>query len=193
MTTSMSYLFISIINLYAFFILLNFLFRLVQADYFNPLIQSILKITDPPISIFRIIIKPFYNLDMASLILAVLIQFLVFAIYSFNEIIDFDLGLLVTCSIYSIVLAIVRIVFWIMLLGVIFSWIGDLGNPIIRLIREIADSFFKPFRKVMPDTGMLDFSPILAFFSIYFVEILIKGFVINSGISLRILELGIGL
>tara|TARA_X000000368_G_C22930224_1_gene667251 strand:+ start:47 stop:628 length:582 start_codon:yes stop_codon:yes gene_type:complete len=193
MTTSMSYLFISIINLYAFFILLNFLFRLVQADYFNPLIQSILKITDPPISIFRIIIKPFYNLDMASLILAVLIQFLVFAIYSFNEIIDFDLGLLVTCSIYSIVLAIVRIVFWIMLLGVIFSWIGDLGNPIIRLIREIADSFFKPFRQVMPDTGMLDFSPILAFFSIYFVEILIKGFVINSGISLRILELGIGL
>ena len=137
MTTSMSYLFISIINLYAFFILLNFLFRLVQADYFNPLIQSILKITDPPISIFRIIIKPFYNLDMASLILAVLIQFLVFAIYSFNEIIDFDLGLLVTCSIYSIVLAIVRIVFWIMLLGVIFSWIGDLGNPIIRLIRKI--------------------------------------------------------
>ena len=126
---------------------------------------------------------------MASLILAVLIQFLVFAIYSFNEIIDFDLGLLVTCSIYSIVLAIVRIVFWIMLLGVIFSWIGDLGNPIIRLIREIADSFFKPFRQVMPDTGMLDFSPILAFFSIYFVEILIKGFVINSGISLRILEL----
>ena len=193
MTTSMSYLFISIINLYAFFILLNFLFRLVQADYFNPLIQSILKITDPPISIFRIIIKPFYNLDMASLILAVLIQFLVFAIYSFNEIIDFDLGLLVTCSIYSIVLAIVRVVFWIMLLGVIFSWIGDLGNPIIRLIREIADSFFKPFRQVMPDTGMLDFSPILAFFSIYFVEILIKGFVINSGISLRILELGIGL
>jgi len=193
MTASMSYLFISIINLYAFFILLNFLFRLVQADYFNPLIQSILKITDPPISIFRIIIKPFYNLDMASLILAVLIQFLVFAIYSFNEIIDFDLGLLVTCSIYSIVLAIVRIVFWIMLLGVIFSWIGDLGNPIIRLIREIADSFFKPFRQVMPDTGMLDFSPILAFFSIYFVEILIKGFVINSGISLRILELGIGL
>ena len=193
MTTSMSYLFISIINLYAFFVLLNFLFRLVQADYFNPLIQSILKITDPPISIFRIIIKPFYNLDMASLILAVLIQFLVFAIYSFNEIIDFDLGLLVTCSIYSIVLAIVRVVFWIMLLGVIFSWIGDLGNPIIRLIREIADSFFKPFRQVMPDTGMLDFSPILAFFSIYFVEILIKGFVINSGISLRILELGIGL
>ena len=193
MTTSMSYLFISIINLYAFFILLNFLFRLVQADYFNPLIQSILKITDPPISIFRIIIKPFYNLDMASLILAVLIQFLVFAIYSFNEIIDFDLGLLVTCSIYSIVLAIVRVVFWIMLLGVIFSWIGDLGNPIIRLIREIADSFFKPFRKVMPDTGMLDFSPILAFFSIYFVDILIKGFVLNSGISLRILELGIGL
>ena len=193
MTTSMSYLFISIINLYAFFILLNFLFRLVQADYFNPLIQSILKITDPPISIFRIIIKPFYNLDMASLILAVLIQFLVFAIYSFNEIIDFDLGLLVTCSIYSIVLAIVRVVFWIMLLGVIFSWIGDLGNPIIRLIREIADSFFKPFRKIMPDTGMLDFSPILGFFSIYFVEILIKGFVVNSGISLRVLELGIGL
>ena len=56
MTTSMSYLFISVINLYAFFVLLNFLFRLVQADYFNPLIQSILKITNPPISILRAII-----------------------------------------------------------------------------------------------------------------------------------------
>ena len=86
MTTSMSYLFISVINLYAFFVLLNFLFRLVQADYFNPLIQSILKITDPPISILRTIIKPLYNLDMASLIFAVLIQFLVFTIYSFPKI-----------------------------------------------------------------------------------------------------------
>lgn len=193
MTTSMSYLFISVINLYAFFVLLNFLFRLVQADYFNPLIQSILKITDPPISILRAIIKPLYNLDMASLIFAVLIQFLVFTIYSFNEVIEFNLAMLVTCSIYSIVLAIIKIAFWIMLLGVIFSWIGDLGNPVIRLIREIADSFFKPFRHIMPDTGMLDFSPILGFFSIYFVEILIKGFVVNSGISLRVLELGIGL
>ena len=64
MTTSMSYLFISVINLYAFFVLLNFLFRLVQADYFNPLIQSILKITDPPISILRTIIKPLYNLSL---------------------------------------------------------------------------------------------------------------------------------
>ena len=79
-----------------------------------------------------------------------------------------------------------------MLLGVIFSWIGDQGNPVIRIIRQIADSFFKTFREIMPDTGMLVFSPILGVFCIYFGEILIKGFVVNSGISLRVLELGIG-
>ena len=193
MTSSISYLFISFVNLYMVFILLNFLFRLVKADYYNPLVQSIIKFTDPPISLLRPFLKPIYKFDIAAIFFAFLLQSSVYGLYLLNEAITADFGLIVICSIYSIVLAVIRIVFWIMLLGVIFSWIGTFGNPMITLVREIADSFFKPFRKLMPDTGMLDFSPIFAFFTIYFLEILIKGFVVNSGISLRILELGIGL
>lgn len=67
---------------------------------------------------------------------------------------------------------IIKIVKYAILARIIMSWIRP-GNPgkISRILYEITEPVLKIFRNILPRTGMIDFSPILAFFSLDFLEL----------------------
>ena len=61
---------------------------------------------------------------------------------------------------------------YILLASVIISWINaDPYNPVVRFIYKITDPLLNKIRKHMPDTGMIDFSPLVAFAVIYVFQI----------------------
>ncbi len=48
---------------------------------------------------------------------------------------------------------------------VILSWVrADPYNPLVRILYQITEPILAPFRRVIPPTAGLDFSPIVAFF-----------------------------
>lgn len=50
------------------------------------------------------------------------------------------------------------------------SWIGlSPWHPVVRWLRAIVDPILKPFRRILPSFGGIDFSPILAIVVIYFL------------------------
>ena len=55
-------------------------------------------------------------------------------------------------------------------LRVIFSWIGfDPDNPIYGVVHEVTEPILAPIRRFMPRTGMIDLSPMLAFFLLFII------------------------
>ena len=50
-------------------------------------------------------------------------------------------------------------------------------SPYIEVIHELAEPMLAPFRKIMPNMGMIDLSPILAFFTLYIAEIMLRSIV----------------
>ncbi len=56
----------------------------------------------------------------------------------------------------------------IVLARVILSWVvsfggGQLrGNPIVIMIFEISEPILRPFQRLLPPTGMMDFTPMIA-------------------------------
>ncbi len=56
-------LLISLINIFTIGVVFNFLFRLLRVDYYNPLVQGIIKAVDFPSKILRSFIKPIYSLE----------------------------------------------------------------------------------------------------------------------------------
>jgi len=63
---------------------------------------------------------------------------------------------------------------YILLANVIISWINaDPYNPIVRFIYRITDPLLNRIRRHMPDTGMLDLSPLVAFALIYVLQIIV--------------------
>lgn len=53
----------------------------------------------------------------------------------------------------------------ILLARVLLSWFPnvDRSNQIIQLIYDITEPVLRPIRELLPQTGMIDFSPLVAF------------------------------
>lgn len=63
---------------------------------------------------------------------------------------------------------------YILLASVIISWVNpDPYNPIVSFINRVTDPLLRKIRRHMPDTGMLDLSPLVAFALIYVLQIVV--------------------
>jgi YggT family protein len=71
----------------------------------------------------------------------------------------------------KLVLELLSIYKYVLLGSVIISWVNaDPYNPIVRFIRSITEPVLGKIRQFMPDTGMLDLSPLVAFFAIQMIQ-----------------------
>lgn len=63
---------------------------------------------------------------------------------------------------------------YILLASVIISWVNaDPYNPIVNFIYRVTEPALRRIRRYMPDTGMLDLSPLVLFAVIYLVQIVV--------------------
>ena len=63
---------------------------------------------------------------------------------------------------------------YILLASVIISWVNaDPYNPIVNFIYRVTEPALRRIRRYMPDTGMIDLSPLVLFAVIYLVQIVV--------------------
>ena len=58
---------------------------------------------------------------------------------------------------------------------IILSWVvmfTQSRSPYIEVVQELAEPLLAPFRRLLPNMGMIDLSPILAFLALYIIEIM---------------------
>ena len=177
-------LLISLINIFTIGVVFNFLFRLLRVDYYNPLVQGIIKAVDFPSKILRSFIKPIYSLDLSSFLIAIFSKAGIFyLVLTMENPVNFDHISILIWSFYSVTLLILNMVWFIMIGGIILSWIASNNfHPAIVLVRQMADKIFTPFRKVLPPMGGLAFSPILAFILLTFFRDIFTNFARASGL-----------
>ena len=177
------YLFKALMDIFTIGVVFNFLFRLLKVDYYNPLVQGIIKAVDFPSQLLRSIIKPIYSLDLSCFLVALFVQAGAFYLAVMAGSADYEPIKILIWSAYSVILLVLKMVWWIMLGGIILSWVaGDNFHPAIVLIRQMSDKLFKPFRIFLPPMGGLDFSPIFAFILLNFFQAIFVQFAVESGL-----------
>ena len=68
-------------------------------------------------------------------------------------------------------MAILRIIFFAVIGGVILSWVSsENSNAFLQLIEEISYKALAPIRKYIPSAGGLDFSPLFILIMINLLE-----------------------
>ncbi len=166
----------SIGSLILLIIFLRFLLQLVRADFYNPLSQMIVKFTNPMLIPLRRIIPGFGGLDVASLVLAFAAQYLlimlilVVAGYGLN----LPWVMMLGWSAVGLLKLVLNIYFWGMLIMVIASWVAPNSyNPALILINQLLEPVVAPVRRIMPDMGGLDLSPLIVLLGIQVLEILL--------------------
>ena len=66
MSEATFFLFKALMDVFTLGVVFNFMFRLLKVDYYNPLVQGIIRAVDLPSQFLRSAIKPFRNIDFAS-------------------------------------------------------------------------------------------------------------------------------
>lgn len=173
----------TLVGLYLLLVVLRFLLQLVRADFYNPVSQFIVKATNAPLIPLRKVIPGLGGIDIASLVLALLVQAVaIILILLLNGIQPPPLQVVMWSAI-GIISLLLKVYFWGLLITVIASWVAPNSyNPVLILINQILEPAMKPIRKIMPDMGGIDLSPIIMFLLIQVIEILlVKGLAQASG------------
>lgn len=162
-------------SLYLLIVLLRFVLQLVRANFYNPLCQFIVRATQPLLKPLRRIIPSLFGLDMSSLVLAIIVQMILMALtllLLFGTTGD-PLHLLLW-SIISVTALFLKIFFFALIISVILSWVAPGShNPGAELVNQICEPALAPFRKIVPNLGGLDISPILAFLVLKLLDMLV--------------------
>lgn len=162
-------------GLYLLAILLRFLLQIVRADFYNPVSQAVVRVTDPMVRVFRTFVPGYRNIDFAALVLAFVVEGI--AIYVLILLYGGSLpgvGFLVTWSVLGVVYFIINIYWYAIIASIVMSFVmlfsGNMNpHPILLLVWQLTDPVMAPFRKIIPPMGGLDFSPIFVFILLRFI------------------------
>ncbi|WP_192562723.1 YggT family protein [Pseudomonas gozinkensis] len=162
-------------SLYLLIVLLRFVLQLVRANFYNPLCQFVVKATQPLLKPLRRIIPSLFGLDMSSLVLAILVQL---ALMALTLLLTYGttgnpLQLLIW-SLIGVTALFLKIFFWAMIISIILSWVAPGShNPGAELVNQICEPALAPFRRIVPNLGGLDLSPIFAFLVLKLIDMLV--------------------
>jgi len=169
----------TVLQLYMSVIVLRFMLQLAKADFYNPISQAIVKISSPLLIPLRQVIPGYRNWDFASLVLATVLYLLMLiaSVYiAYGQLLN-PLNLMVG-SVAGVIYTISKIYFYGIILAAISSWIPPLhGHPITALVWQIVEPVQAPFRKLLPNMGGIDISPIFAILTLQVVQILLRPYV----------------
>ena len=165
-------------SLYLLIVLLRFVLQLVRANFYNPLCQFAVKAPQPLLKPLRRLIPSIAGLDTASLVLAVLVQLLLMVVtlslMGFNPV--NVIPQLLVWSLIGVTSLFFKVFFFALIVSVILSWVAPGShNPGAQLVNQLCEPLLAPFRKLLPNLGGLDLSPIFAFIALNLVDRFVIG------------------
>ncbi len=154
--------------------LLRFLFQLMRVDYYNPISQMITRFTDPVLRPLRGLVPSSRTIDGASLLTLFLLQYThLFIVAGIRGLDTNPLGLAIL-SATEILSLVTSILFWAILILAILSWFQQQSyHPGVSLLEELTAPLMRPIQRLIPPTGGVDFSPIIAMLALKMAEFIL--------------------
>lgn len=158
------YLISLLFGLYLLAVILRFLLQLVRADFYNPLSQLLIIVTNPCLRYLRRWVPGYRGIDLSSIILLILLQGMELCLISIIATGGFPalpgLPLLILAHLLKLT---AWIYIFVIILQIITSWINPRAySPVTVLMDQLTSPILRPIRKLLPPMGGLDWSPLIA-------------------------------
>lgn len=172
----LGYLLQTVLSLLLFIVLLRLLLQSARADFYNPVSQFVFKATNPILLPMRRVIPAMLGIDIAAVVSLLVLQML--SIASILLLGGYALPnpiLLLVWAVLGVAGLLVNFYFFALLAMIILSWVAPgSSNPVVHLIYQLTAPVMAPFRRLLPDMGGLDLSPILVFIAINILQIVLR-------------------
>ncbi|PQA42900.1 YggT family protein [Amnimonas aquatica] len=164
-------------SVFMFLVWLRFLLQVAGADFYNPMSQFVVRATSPLLNPLRRAVPGFFGLDIAALVLIVLIKLIQLAAVVHLDGLVATPALLVVTAVFDLLQSAIDFFFWLILGTVILSWVAMASggvNPGLMPLLQIAEIVLAPCRRLLPNLGGFDLSPIIAFLALQIFGILLN-------------------
>lgn len=164
MNNALLFLVKTLLDLYILTFMLRLLLQWVRADFYNPLSQFIVRVTDPLVRPLRRIVPTTGRLDTATLLVILGLELaattLLLGMATSGPLPG--AGNLLTLAVLRTLVLVLRLYFVAILITVILSWVGrDARHPLVAVLNSLVEPVLRPVRRILPSIGGLDLSPLI--------------------------------
>ena len=164
----------TLFSLYILALMLRFLLQWVRADFYNPLVQFLVTITNPPLLPLRRYVPGFMGLDMATVLLMVVLSMLQWLLILSIGGRDSSLIGLLIFSVAELLRLLFNVFFWAVIIRAVLSWIApDPRQPAIAVVGQLTEPVMRPARGLIPPISGLDLSPIVVLLALQLLQMLL--------------------
>ncbi|MAT84494.1 MAG: hypothetical protein CMQ43_01025 [Gammaproteobacteria bacterium] len=161
-----------LLQVVSFIFVARFLLQACRVDFYNPISQGLVRITDPVLKPLRLVLPGYRNFDFASFFAAVVVQILlIMALSALGGGYVGSVATIILSGLMQVILECIRIFWWSILIVIIAGWIAPGSyHPALALLQQITEPLLAPARRLLPPMGGIDFSPILVFLILGVIE-----------------------
>lgn len=164
----------TLFGLFILVVMLRFLLGLVRADFYNPVSQFLVKVTNPVLVPLRRIIPGLGGIDVAAVLLLVGLQVLELVLVVLVSGGGLQWPGLLVVSVAELIDLLLKIFLFGILIQVLLSWVNPGAyNPVSALLYQLNEPLLAPARRVLPPISGIDLSPILVMVGLQLLSILL--------------------
>jgi len=97
-------------------------------------------------------------------------------------------------ALIDVLIILLTVIWWIIVIQMILSWLvafnvintyNDFVRGLLRALDRMTEPVYRPIRKVLPDFGGLDFSPMVVLIVLLILDRLLRGVALDIATSYR--------
>jgi len=170
----MSFLISTVFDLYIMVVILRIWLQAARADFYNPFSQFIVKATQPVVAPLRRVIPSVGSVDLATVLFAYVLcvlKFVAMILIASGGAVSFSTDFLFL-GLLSLIKAAGGLLFWVLLLRAILSWVSQGRSPIEYVFHQLTEPMLAPIRRILPPMGGFDLSVLVLFIVLQFANFL---------------------
>jgi YggT family protein len=186
-TNAIEFLIQTLFGLYLVAIMLRVLLQLTRADFYNPVSQFLVKVTNPPLIPLRRVIPGFMGIDFAAVVLMIVIKMVEIFLIVLIKGVSVNFFGVVVLAIAELFRLLINVYFFTILIQVVLSWVNPgTYNPAVSLLYSINEPLLGRARRMIPPISGFDLSPIVVIILLQLISILLVQPIADLGQGLAV-------
>jgi YggT family protein len=170
----LEFLVTTLFSLYILAVMLRFLLGAVRADFYNPVSQFLVRITNPLLIPMRKVIPSVGKYDTSALLLMLLLQVASIGLVVLLRGISVSFFTLLIAAVGELMMLVINVFMFAIVIQVVLSWVNPGNyNPVTALLYSITSPIMRPIQRIIPPLSGIDLSPLVAIIGLQVLRMLI--------------------
>ena len=174
LTNPIEFVISTLFSLYILAVMLRFLLGLVRADFYNPVSQFLVRITNPVLVPMRKVIPSIGRFDSAAVVLMLLLQLLSVGLVIMLRGAEASFAAILVLTVGELVMMVINVFMVAIIVQVVLSWISPgTYSPVNAVLYSLTNPVLGPFRRIIPPLSGIDLSPLFALIALQVTRMLL--------------------